>query len=182
MRNTVIAALATVIGTAALADSRYEYTGVAVGSNAVSIFLPTDKVESFFVLSAAPISGNYGASDFLDYGTKIGSLSLGKATGADIGAHFEIGQNGQITSWSFVIGKYSSPSTDPALIEVWSNSSDLPPAQDRIIIYDQGNRILGATSPSGDWNEVQASVPEPSTLLYMVLGLVLVLQVKRRAR
>ena len=182
MRNTIIAAIATLVATSAVADNKYEYTGIGVDSNAVAIFLPTDKVESFFVLSHAPISGNYGAADFLDYGTKIGSLVLGKTMGADIGAHFEIGQNGQIVSWSFVIGKYSRPSADPALLEVWSNSSDLAPAGDRIIIYDQGSSILGATSSPGSWKEVQAPIPEPSTILYMALGLVFLMRRSRRVR
>ena len=182
MRNTTIAAIATLIAASAVADSKYEYIGIGVGSNAVSIFISTDKVESFFVLSQAPIYGNYGATDFLDYGTKIGTLVLDKTMGADIGAHFEIGPNGQIVSWSFVISKYSSPSADPALLEVWSNSSDLAPAGDRITIYDQGSSILGATSPSGSWKEVQAPIPEPSTILCMALGLVFLIRLNGRVR
>ena len=182
MRNTTIAAIAILFATSSFAEYKYEYTGTGVGSNAVSIFLPTDKVESFFVLSHSLVSGNYGATHFLDYGTKIGSLVLGKTTGADIGAHFETGRNGQVISWSFVIGKYSSPSADPALVEVWSNSSDLAPAGDRITIYDQGSRILGATSSPGIWKEVQAPIPEPSTILYMALGFVFLLRLIGRVR
>ena len=109
MRNITITAIALLITGNATAAVRYEYTGMPVGSNTISIISSTDKVQSFIVLSSSPSTGNYGFPDFLDFGARIGSLMLNKSDGADIGAHLEIGQDGQITSWSLVIGKYSSP-------------------------------------------------------------------------
>lgn len=180
MRNSVLAILGLVAGNSAFADVRYEYTGSQVGLNAISVFSPTDFVQSYFVLATPPISGNFDAADFVDFGTSIGSFAIGKQSGADIGAHFEFALDGTLTSWSFVIDTYSTPTQEPSLVEVWSNSVDLAPSGDRVIAFYEGRNQLGATATEGQWNDVTSVVPEPETIALFSIGLISLLAGTRR--
>ena len=171
MRNSVLTALGFIVGSSAVADIRYEYTGSQVGQTAIQLFSPTDSVKSFFVLAASPVSGNFSASDFLDFGTHIGTLAIGKQTGADVGAHLEFEPDGKLSSWSFVVGNYASPTQDPSLIEVWSNSANLAPSGDRVSVFYQGRSQLGAIAIAGQWNIATSAVPEPANGALISIGL-----------
>ena len=171
MRNSILAAFGILVGTSAIADVRYEYSGLQIGPNAIQVLSPTDFVQSYFVLADLPTSGDFAATDFLDFGTQIGDFAIGKKTGADVGAHLEFASDGSLISWSFVVGNYSTPTQDPSLIEVWSNSADLPPGGDRVSVFYQGRSQLAAIAPAGQWNIAAPAVPEPATTVLLSFGL-----------
>ncbi|MFO1434232.1 MAG: hypothetical protein U1F76_29805 [Candidatus Competibacteraceae bacterium] len=159
---------------AAFGTLLYEYIGTPVGSNVIPIFSPTDNVSGYFIFPAPVPSGNYSGDDFIDYGVQIGGLSLNKAQGAEGGAHFVFDANYQPISWSFVIAKYI-PSEEPSLIEVWANSSDLPPGLDQVLVYYRGSTRLGAVALPGKWVLQTTTVAEPTINMMLILGLIVFL-------
>ena len=168
--------------TTAWADVRYNYTGQPVGSNALSIFSPTDKVTGYFVLPGSPASGSFSTPDFSNFAFQIGSLGLSKQQGASVGATLAFDANGNLTQWSFVIGQYTTPNTDPALVEVWANSANFQPAGDRITVYYQGTDSLGAVTAPGTWQIQASAVPEPAISSSLLVGLLVAFTAARRRR
>lgn len=171
MKKLIPGILLLIGSTAVIASVRYDYTGLPVGAHAIDLFSPADLVTGYFVLAEPKPSGNFSATDFLDYQVQVGSLSLRKAQGADAGAHLVFDEKSQLVSWSFVVGKYTAPAVDPSLIEVWSNSGDLSPAGDRITVYQGSRSQLGAVGLPGSW-VLSSPVPEPNSGLSFVLGAV----------
>lgn len=169
LKYLISAILSLISATGAIASVRYDYKGVPVGTNSINLFSPSDLVTGYFVLAYRKLSGNFAATDFLDYDMQIGLLSLGKAEGADVGAHFVFDRRNNLISWSLVVGKYGAPSYDPSLIEVWSNSSDLLPSGDRINVYQGGRSQLGAVSLPGTW-VLASPVPELNSGVLVLLG------------
>ena len=183
MRTSILTVLGCLISSLAIANVRYEYTGSPVGQNSIQLFSPTDSVKSFFVLAASPVSGNFTASDFLDFGTQIGTLGIGKQTGADVGAYLEFDPNGNLSNWSFVVGNYTLPTQDPSLIEVWSNSANLAPSGDRVTVFDQGRSQLGAIATPGQWIITTSPIPESTSFALVSIGLLaLIIRIRRRAQ
>lgn len=171
MKTLLLALVTLSFGITASANVRYEYSGRAVGPNAVALFTPTDTVTGYFVVSGVPQTGNYFSSDFLDYGIQIAGLWLNKTSGAEASAYLQFTNTGQLISWSFVVGNYTQPKVDPSLVEVWANSPDLPPSGDRITVYYQGRNQLGAATEAGNWIVQASPIPEPAPSLLLVLGL-----------
>ena len=150
---------------------RYDYIGSYSNNFFPGFFSESDHVTAYFTMDHLPTSGAYHATDFLDYGVQIGSLSLTKSDGADSGAYLDINPLGEIISWSFVVGKYTPPYPNPAIVEAWLNSADLPPGMERIIVLYQ-NRQLGWVSESGTWSAAATTIPEPRTMSQYFIGLI----------
>lgn len=161
------------------ADVRYSYTGQLVGTNALPLFSPTDRITGYVVLSRPALSGSFTTADFSDFAFQIGTLGLSKQQGASVSASFTFDANHNVTQWSFVIGQYSTPSTDPALVEIWTNSANYPPGEDRVTVYDQGTDELGAVAAPGSWQMEASPVPEPTSKWTMSLGLLAAFMLSR---
>lgn len=159
------------------ASVTFTYQGTSLSSVAAPLEIG-DSVTGFITFPESIVTGNFTAADFQDYRFQVAGFQLSKSEGSDVSARLEVNGDGIITSWSFVIGDYEFAAS-PRLIEIWTNSSDLSPAAERITMEDSGGAsILASSAPPGTWT--LAPIPEPAnTVTLAAIGLTALL-VRRR--
>ena len=145
----------------------YSYQGTLLVSNFAAPLELGDSVTGSVTFAESIVTGDFTAADFLDYKFEVAGFQLSKADGSDVGAHLEVNGDGVITSWSFVIGNYS-PAPPPRLVEIWTNSADLPPSTERVTMVDSSRSFLASSAPSGTWTLVP--IPEPASAVLLAIS------------
>lgn len=143
----------------------YTYQGTIL-SSVVAPLESGDSVTGSVTFAEGIATGDFAAADFLDYSFQVAGYQLSRSNGADVSARLEVNGEGQITSWSFVIGNYE-PAASPRLIEIWTNSADLPPSAERITMANSsGTSILASSASPGAWTLDPIPEPASSALLW----------------